>query len=151
MLCLKSHHSSMSLSKEQEYSMRTKNILSRFFDQIAKEINGLTDSDIRKLESGEFSISLKIVKKNSTTNGSAVLSDQQISNINEKLKHCNDREAGKLILIEHLKNRKELEAFAKNIDVFVMKQDKIDKLREKIIEGTIGAALRSSAIQGSKT
>lgn len=46
-----------------------------------------------------------------------------------------------------MKTRKELEMFAKEIGIYIMKTDKVDKIREKIIEGTIGALLRSTAIQ----
>ena len=128
-----------------------KKLLKKFFNDIVNEINELSDSDLKKLESGDYKISIKVTKIASKTKTSETLSDEQISFVVSLLKECKDRESGYKVLIDNLKNRKHLEAFAKSIDVFVMKQDNVDKIREKIIEGTIGAVLRSNAIQGDKT
>ena len=48
------------------------------------------------------------------------------------------------------RSRKELEQFAKFLEVMVLKQDKVDHIKNKIIEATIGAVLRSNAIQGKE-
>ena len=131
--------------------MDAKELLLDFFDGIIKQIEVLNYTDIKKLESGEFSLGIKIIKKKKTSSLEDILSKEDISILTEKLKMCDSRELGYEILAAHLKNRKQLEAFAKEIDVFVMKQDKVDRIKEKIIEGTIGATLRSNAIQGNKT
>lgn len=131
--------------------MDAKELLLDFFDGIIKQIEGLNDTDIKKLESGDFSLGIKIIRKKKTNILNNILSKENISILTEELNKCDSRESGYAVLTSHLKNRKQLEAFAKEIDVFVMKQDKVERIKEKIIEGTIGATLRSNAIQGNKT
>ena len=46
-----------------------------------------------------------------------------------------------------LKTKSEFEKFARHVEVAVMKSDKLEKIRDNIIESTVGAKLRSDAIQ----
>lgn len=55
--------------------------------------------------------------------------------------------AGAEYLNNKLRTKANFEKFARSIDVAVMKSDKLEKIRENIIESTIGARLRSEAIQ----
>ncbi|EJG0422291.1 hypothetical protein C4D12_RS22250, partial [Vibrio parahaemolyticus] len=71
-------------------------------------------------------------------------------NLINELKNCESRESGINLLTENFKNKKELEYFAKKLDIMILKQDRIDVIKDKIIEATIGALLRSNAIQGKK-
>lgn len=56
-------------------------------------------------------------------------------------------EASKL-LEDSFATKKALEQIARHLDVVVSKQDKAETLRDRIIEATVGARLRSEAIQG---
>lgn len=131
--------------------MKNENIISKFLTELIKDIESLSESDIAKLNSGEYSLELKVLKKNKSQEVKSELDMKKANSVLEELKVCNSRDSGYEILKTHFKNKSELEWFAKYIDIFVMKQDKVDKLREKIIEGTVGAALRSSAIQRNDT
>lgn len=128
--------------------MNTKKIVSSIFLEIQKEIESLSDVDIKKIESGDFTIALKVVKNTTIQNNDKILSEKVANELLNELKGCKNREIGYEILSNKFKTRKELEFFAKKINVYIMKQDKIDKVKEKIIEGVIGASLRSSVIQG---
>jgi hypothetical protein len=128
--------------------MNTRKIVSSIFLEIQKEIESLSDVDIKKIESGDFTIALKVVKNTTVQNNDKILSEKVANELLNELKGCKNREIGYEILSNKLKTRKELEFFAKKINVYIMKQDKIDKVKEKIIEGVIGASLRSSVIQG---
>ncbi len=131
--------------------MNTKNLLLSFLDELIIEVESLSDIDIKKLESGEYKFSLKLVKKQSSNKTDTELTDSIIDDVLLELKKCADRESGYEILNKNFKNKKELEAFAKASDVFILKQDKVDTIKDKIIEGIIGASLRSLAIQGDNT
>ncbi len=126
--------------------MTSKEILLQLLDEVSCELTKLTEADFKKLKSGDYSLSLKLIKKK-VVKDRFDLQEEDIQDLFSKLKECKDRESGYSFLSEKLKNRKQLEAFAKGIDVFVMKQDKVDKIRERIVEGVIGATLRSQAIQ----
>lgn len=128
--------------------MKSKHLLASFFDEILKEIDNLSEPDIKKLESGEFSLNLKVIKKSLLKNKPQEVTETDSDFILEELKSCKDRERGHELLASKFKTKKDLEQFAKLADVHVMKQDKVDRIREKIIEGIIGASLRSTVIQG---
>lgn len=128
--------------------MKNKNVLVRFIDEIAKGLDSLSDSDLEKLDSGAFSLEFKVIKKKEYARDVESISKYDAEALLEKLKECQDRESGYELLKSSLKTKKDLERFAKMIDIYVMKQDKIEKIKDKIIEGVIGASIRSTVIQG---
>ena len=70
----------------------------------------------------------------------------ETENIINRLKSYNTREEGESYLLSLDLKRKDLEAVAKALDLPYSKKDTIVKIREKIIEGTIGYRLSSNAI-----
>lgn len=131
--------------------MKNRNVLVKFIDEIAKGLDSLSDSDLEKLDSGSFSLEFKVTKKKEYARDIDSISKDDAEALLEKLKECPDRESGYELLKSSLKTKKDLEKFAKMIDIYVMKQDKIEKIRDKIIEGVIGASIRSTVIQGKLT
>ena len=127
--------------------MDNKNILLKFMEEIVIELSLLSEADISKLESGGYSLSLKVVKNKKTPIKRVEINEETKNEILKQFKECKTREEGLQILSKNLKNKKDLTSFAKLLDVSVLKQDKIDTIKEKIIESTIGAVLRSNAIQ----
>ncbi len=121
--------------------MKYSKVFQHILTEIVTQIGRLSNSDFEKINDGTYEISINVKKKLSDT-----VKKETISQLND----CKSREAGIAILTSAFKNMKELEQFAKSIDVLVLKQDKIDHVREKIIEATVGAVLRSNAIQGKK-
>lgn len=131
--------------------MRSKLLITKFIEEILSGFNRLSDSDITKLEDDGYSISLKIVKNKAQTESNIEISESNKIVILKELQGCKTRDEGYEILSKFLKNKKEYEMFAKHLDVSILKQDNLDKIKEKIIEATVGAKLRSNAIQGIKT
>ncbi len=117
-------------------------------EAFAKQASMLSESDIQKLEKGTHELSVRIVKKKPVQSSSIGLSEQQKEELLSKLHRCTSRDEGLTLITEELKNKKELEQFAKHLDVLVLKQDKVGQIRDKIIEATVGAILRSNAIHG---
>lgn len=64
------------------------------------------------------------------------------------LETCNDRDEALGRLTEMLDTKKKAEQFARLLDISGTKSTPLDRLRERIIERTVGARLRSRAIQG---
>lgn len=129
----------------------SKKVISKFLHELISQLETLSDADLKKLETGEYSIGLKIIKAGSTLTMRYEEKHVNYADVIEKLSTCDSRELGHKILNDYFSSKRDLELFAKHIKVYVMKQDKVDKVREKIIEGTVGAALRSSAIQKNET
>ncbi len=119
-------------------------------DEISKQMNHLSDIELSKIEHGTHELALKIVKKRSQPISFQVLSLEHKKEILNYLQQCVSREEGLAYITNSLNNKTELEEFANYLDVPIVKQDKIEKIKDKIIESTVGAILRSNAIQGKK-
>lgn len=130
--------------------MSNKHVLLKFMEEIVIELNCLSESDISKLESGGYSISLKVVKNKSLNNIDNEITDELKNDMLASLQNCKTREEGYDVLSNFLTTRKKSEAFAKFLDVSVSKQDKADQIKDKIVEATIGATIRSNAIKGKQ-
>lgn len=104
------------LTEEEKQKLANRSATVRF------TIEGVSSSSIKQMERGET------------------------ENIINRLKSYNTREEGELYLLSLDLKRKDLEAVAKALDLPYSKKDTIVKIREKIIEGTIGYRLRSNAI-----
>ncbi len=131
--------------------MKTKSeLVKRMLTNLANQIEYLTEAELSKLESGSHELTMKLTKKKITRNIKQELTDNQMEDILTRLQGCDSREKGIDILADCFVNRNELEQFARYLEVLVFKQDKVEQMRGKIIEATIGAILRSNAIQGKK-
>ena len=130
--------------------MCPKTVIERIFENLTSEINLMSEADLLKIANGTHELSIKITKKRSTPKIAKEVPKSQKEEMLKRLQECQSREAGLAILSETFKSRKELEQFARFLEVMVLKQDKADRIKSKIIEATIGAFLRSNAIQGKE-
>lgn len=128
--------------------MNSEKVIKIILEELAKQISQLPASDIQKIENGSHEISVKVVRRKSGQARGKELSAVENAEILSRLNECNSREEGHAVISDALKNKSELEHFARYLDVLVLKQDKVDQIKEKIIESTVGATLRSNAIQG---
>ncbi|WP_229893370.1 hypothetical protein [Rahnella laticis] len=122
--------------------------LTSLFRELQDAVLELSDGELEKVISGEFQFSLKIVKKKNINNSKASLIDNfSYDKLLDLLNKCDSREQGNELLSRELNTKSEYEKFARHVEVAVMKSDKVDKIRDNIIESTVGAKLRSDAIQ----
>lgn len=131
--------------------MSSSKIIKLLLEDLASQIGCLSEAELSKIDEGTHELTLTITKKKSTQSVIQEFSDDQKEELLNKFQECRSREEGLVLLSEYLKNKKELEQFARFLDVLVLKQDKVEQIRDKIIEATVGAVLRSNAIQGKKT
>ncbi|MBA5600758.1 MULTISPECIES: hypothetical protein [Pectobacterium] len=121
------------------------------FKELQDAVSYLTDSDFDKISSGDYHIVIKLQKnKQSNLEGSGGKNGLDTDGILLILNSIDSREEGVKFLEERLKTKINFERFARSIDVAVMKSDRLEKIRDNIIESTIGARLRSEAIQNKK-
>jgi hypothetical protein len=85
---------------------------------------------------------VKSPKKRRSINANINLGELETS-----LRSMSSREEGFKLLESFLGTKKALEHFAREIDTPLLKSDKIDLIKKKIIEATIGYRLRSNSIQ----
>lgn len=116
--------------------------------ELSIKIKKLSHSDITNVIEGKAEIELRVVNKDQVSKGkmhSALVLDKYAQDLNK----ITSREEGISYLNSHLKNKTQLNVFAKHLDILINKSDKIDHIIEKIIDFTIGYRLRSAAIQNS--
>ena len=142
--------------KRKFYNMgKNTNIYLIQFDKLTSFLKGLNDIEIANLESGNFEIKMELVSKKDylKNSPSRVLSYDEFAaqQIIDELNNFNNREEGLKFLLTKCSSRIDLESIARRMDIPFQKKDTIDKLKEKIIESSIGFRLRSQAIQGGNT
>ena len=131
-------------------------ILEKIRDLDEKQIESILNNNVDfriQVEPRTYKKSEPIPEKKTTplnrgNNSQQNITKAKLEEISNNLQVINDKTEGCTYLEEVCKNRKELELLSKFLDVDV-KGKNLDQLRQAIIESTIGARLRSSAIQGT--
>lgn len=131
--------------------MDSSSVVKIILEELAKQVSQLPPSDIQKIENGSHEISVNVIRKKSRQTGEKALLNIDKDEVLSQLNECKSREEGHLVISDALKNKSELEQFARHLDVLVLKQDKVGQIKDKIIEATVGATLRSNAIQGKSS
>ena len=125
----------------------TRQLLSVVMEFISRS----SERDLRSLLDGTSKLEI-VEKASSKSNRKAVdrpsISDGELQNVFTRLADLESREAGIELLKVRIPTRKLLEAFARRIDMPVRKDDNIDRMRERIVDQTIGSRLNSLAIRG---
>ncbi|WFX66008.1 hypothetical protein NFK10_15275 [Citrobacter braakii] len=125
--------------------------LTVLFRELQDAVLELNEGELEKIISGEYQFVLKVVKKRVGTSAKiSSVDDFSYGELLNLLNQCESREQGNELLSRELKTKSEFEKFARHVEVAVMKSDKLEKIRDNIIESTVGAKLRSDAIQNKK-
>lgn len=129
-------------------SKRKSNDYADFLALLAKHVSSFGEEDIKRVVSGEFELKVNLVKRKSLEVDQHNDLTFDIQNIVKMLESIEDREHAKELLKGI--NKKHLEVIARSLDIAIQRIDKIEVVRNKIIEATVGARLRSIAIQGPR-
>lgn len=125
--------------------------LTVLFRELQDAVLELNEGELEKIISGEYQFVLKVAKKRVGTSAKiSSVDDFSYGELLNLLNQCESREQGNELLSRELKTKSEFEKFARHVEVAVMKSDKLEKIRDNIIESTVGAKLRSDAIQNKK-
>ncbi len=130
--------------------MNTITIVKQLFDEFASKVGSLPESDLSNIARGTHELVIRVTKKKRPQKNSQALTAGRTEEILAQLNKCVSRKEGLVVLSRSVKTKKELEQLAKFLDVFVLKKDKAEQIKGKIVEATVGAVLRSVAIQGKK-
>lgn len=132
---------------------KRENIFIEQFDNLSSFLKELSNADIAGLESGLKKIKFEISDNFDKTFKTKVLSFDEfaVQAIIDELNKFSSRDEGLAFLISKCFTRIDYETVAQRLDIPFQKKDAIERIKEKIIEGTIGFRLRSQAIQGRKS
>ncbi|MGR6859965.1 hypothetical protein ACU5EH_06235 [Aliivibrio salmonicida] len=122
-------------------------VLSNMFNEFVLKTDKLSHEDLESIEKGDFKIDIKITKPKKIRKPILTLSNEEVKLMVDEISALNSREEVHNLLDN--KTKRELEYIANGLDIACLKSDKIETIRNKIVESTIGAILSSQAIQGS--
>jgi hypothetical protein len=124
-----------------------KHDMTKVFRRIVSALDQLSDDDVSKLIDDSYNIEFRLTRKRHKEENLSI-TETDIAKLVSEITALTSREEAQDFLDSKYGTRKALEPIARNLDIPIMKQDKIDVLRDKIIEATVGARIRSQAIQG---
>jgi hypothetical protein len=116
--------------------------------RLAAAVERMSDEELARLNEPGTEIEIKVLRRRAKEE----LSPEgrlDLVEILAKLTAFANRADASNFLEGAVETKKGLEQLARHLDVAVLKQDKTETLRDKIIEATVGARLRSEAIKGS--
>jgi hypothetical protein len=117
--------------------------LRRLFSALEK----LSSDDMAKLADPAFEVEVKFTRRRSKESSEELLAID-LNKLVEDLSEFPSRNEASSFLSQAAPTKKILEKIARHLDIPIFKQDNADTMREKIIEATAGARLRSEAIKG---
>lgn len=128
---------------QAEISLRT------VFRRLTEALNSLSEDELKKLSDPQFAVEIKVVRRRSKDEQGPLVSDISAEEAIKKLVVQVSRQDAQALLEEQYSSKKALELIARKLDIPITRQDKVDDLRDKIVEATVGARIRSQAIQGT--
>ena len=131
--------------------VREAELLADLLAKLASKVRRLDSRELREVMDGHYEISLTVDSEERPQDAEPTLSGAELESAVAALANARTREDGQIVLTEQNWNKTALIALARRLDLPVQKRDPNDKIRERIVEATIGYRLRSKAIQGQST
>jgi hypothetical protein len=128
--------------------MTTSSNVATALRRLATALESMSDEELTRLNEPGAEIEIKVVRRRSKEEVAPIV-QIDLADIIAKLALVESRADASMFLKQNFGTRKILEQIARSLDVVVLKQDKTEILRDRIIEATVGARLRSDAIQGN--
>jgi Glu-tRNA(Gln) amidotransferase subunit E-like FAD-binding protein len=127
--------------------MEVSKVLSNIFNELVSSTEKLSQEELEAIANGDFKIDLKIKVARKNKQNVSLLSNDDMKIILKQIESCISREEA-LQFIDK-KPKRELEEIAGYLDIAYLKSDKVESIKHKIIEYSVGTILRSNAIQGT--
>lgn len=116
--------------------------------RLAGALERMSEDELSRLNDPNCEIEIRVIRRRSKEENTP----EALFNLNDivaKLTAFPSRAEASQFMEATFETKKTLEQIARHLDVPVNKQDKVETLRDKIIEATVGARLRSEAIKGT--
>ena len=126
---------------------KSQKALALIFNKVLSGLMNLSSEEIEKLSDKGYDIELKVVRKR-TKDEVELVPAEDFKALIEKLTSFGSRDEASDFLLRTFETKKPVEQLARSLDIPILKQDKVETLRDKIIEATVGARIRSDAIKG---
>lgn len=117
--------------------------------ELAKKVRELSEEEWTAISRGAFRVRIELTGK-PTRRIVPPSPNFNAEGVAATLRDLDTIDAGMSLLARECPTRDDLVRLARYIDVPAEKRDTIERLRERIVDGTIGYRLRSEAIRGTK-
>lgn len=119
------------------------------FSKLVEALSKVPSEDINKMADNNYDIEIKVVRRRQTKNIKRQLSDESATELVKKITDFESRDAAKRFLETEYPDKKTIEQIARHLSIPIKRQDTVEEILNKIVEITVGARLRSGAIQGN--
>lgn len=119
------------------------------FRRLSEALESLSTDEIKRLSDPQYSVEVRAVRRRTKDESSSTPTDTSVEEVIKEITALASRQDAQALLDSRYPSRKTLEPIARRLDIPIVKQDKVEVLRDKIIEATVGARIRSQAIQGT--
>nr|WP_315251308.1 hypothetical protein [uncultured Duganella sp.] len=119
------------------------------FKRISEALELLSGEELSRLCDPQYSVEVRVVRRRTKDDKAALPTDTVIDDAVKEITGLPSREDAQALLSTRYPSKKALELIARRLDIPIIKQDKLEELRDKIVEATVGSRIRSQAIQGT--
>lgn len=118
------------------------------FRRISEALDSLSAEEIQRLSDPLYTLEIRAVRKRIREESASNMASEDADAVIKALTMLANRQEAQALLDSRFPTKKNLEAIARRLDIPIVRQDKVEELRDKIVEATVGARIRSQAIQG---
>lgn len=119
------------------------------FRRITEALDSLSEEELRRLSDPQYSVEIRAIRRRIKDESSILPPDISVEDAIAQITALPSRQDAQTLLDKKFSSKKTLEVIARKLDIPIVRQDKVEDLRDKIIEATVGARIRSQAIQGT--
>nr|VFJ54773.1 MAG: hypothetical protein BECKFW1821A_GA0114235_10505 [Candidatus Kentron sp. FW]VFJ61041.1 MAG: hypothetical protein BECKFW1821B_GA0114236_10635 [Candidatus Kentron sp. FW] len=130
-------------------------VMADVLNKVAQAIRRLDESEIETLLARDFHVELvpgtQKDRRNRNTTAQDTEAGKDISEVARLLGNIDDRDEGRSLLEQRVPNKDLLTRLVRHLDLPLQQRETVKRLKDKIIEATIGYRLRSQAIRGTNS
>ena len=119
------------------------------FRRLTEALDALSEDELKKLSDPQYSVEIKVTRQRTKDNSSLLPLDTSAEDAIAQITSLPTRQDAQALLDSKFPTKKALEKIARKLDIPIVRQDRIEDLRDKIVEATVGSRIRSQAIQGT--
>jgi hypothetical protein len=119
------------------------------FRRLTEALDSLSEDELKKLSDPQYAVEIKTVRRRAKDEPNMLPPDTSAEEAIAQITSLPSRQDAQTLLDSKYPSKKALELIARKLDIPIIRQDKVEDLRDKIVEATVGARIRSQAIQGT--
>jgi hypothetical protein len=119
------------------------------FRRLTEALGSLSEEELKKLSDPQFAVEIRAIRRRSKDEPTFLPADATAKEAIDQLLLLPSRQDAQAFLDSKFSSKKALELIARSLDIPIIRQDRVEDLRDKIVEATVGARIRSQAIQGT--